>query len=158
MHRRRERLWLDSPMEAAFEAAVTCHWPPLAEGGVAQHLRPGQRYCCQQGRQWRHGRIIDVQWPVVLALRELLVAPLPMLRVYFRYRFEPHGERTLMLVETRLTLFPAARLLPWVWQGRVIEENGYRLRQLRAVAEARAQRSQAHALERVWPVLQPRRD
>lgn len=154
MHRRRERLWLESPLEAAFEAAASSHWPALAEGG-AQRLRAGHRYLSGQGRQARHGRIIDAQWPVALALRELVLAPLPMLRVYFRYRFEPHGERTLLLLETRLTLFPAARLLPWVWQSRVIEENGFRLRQLRAVAEARTQASQPRVSELPWRVGQP---
>jgi hypothetical protein len=155
MHRRRESLWLHSPLESAFQAAVSCHWPALGPDS-ARRLRPGQRYLSRHGRQRRYGRIIDAQWPVVLALRELAVSPLPMLRVYFRYRFEPRGERTLLLVETRLTLLSAARWLPWVWQSRVIEENRYRLHQLRVAAEAAARRPHAEGLAHGPAALRPR--
>ncbi|MCC5860435.1 MAG: hypothetical protein JJT93_00825 [Gammaproteobacteria bacterium] len=134
MHRRRESLLLQCPLEAAFEAALACHWPALP-GGSGSRLKPGRRYLREEGRGARHGRIIDAQWPVALTLRELLVAPLPVLRVYFRYRWEPREERTLMVLETRLTLFAPGRMLPWVWQSRIIEENRHRLQRLRLVAE-----------------------
>ncbi len=135
MHRRRESLLLHCPLEAAFEAALSCHWPALP-GGAGSRLKPGRRYLREEARGARHGRIIDSQWPVTLALRELLVAPVPVLRIYFRYRCEPRGERTLMVLETRLTLFAPGRMLPWVWQSRIIEENRHRLQRLRLVAEA----------------------
>jgi hypothetical protein len=138
MHRRRESLMLHSSLEAAFEAAMTGHWPTL--GGNTRRVSPGTRYLRQDGRIARHGRIIHAQPPITLALRELLVAPVPVMRVYFRYRFEPRGDRTLLVLETRLTLFAPARLTPWIWQARVSAENHHRLLRMRSIAEAWAGR------------------
>lgn len=135
MHRRRESLQLECPLESAYAAAIMCHWPTLAVESIAR-VRAGQRYLRHEGRSTRHGRIIDAQPPTLFVLRELLVAPLPVMRIYLRYRFEPRGGQTLLLLETRLTLFAPARVTPWVWQSRVTEENRYRLQRARSLAEA----------------------
>ncbi|MCC5869090.1 MAG: hypothetical protein JJU27_11290 [Gammaproteobacteria bacterium] len=135
MHRRRESLQLDCPLESAYAAAILCHWPTLALESISR-VRAGQRYLRHEGRTARHGRIIDAQPPTLFVLRELLVAPVPVMRIYLRYRFEPRGGQTLLLLETRLTLFAPARVTPWVWQSRVTEENSYRLRRARSLAEA----------------------
>ncbi len=135
MHRRRESLQLDCPLESAYAAAVVCHWPTLAVESIVR-VRAGQRYLRHEGRTARHGRIIDAQPPTLFVLRELLVASLPVMRIYLRYRFEPRGGSTLLLLETRLTLFAPARITPCVWQSRVTEENRYRLQRTRSLAEA----------------------
>ena len=142
MHRRRESLQLDCPLESAYAAAVLCHWPTLAVDSIAR-VRAGQRYLRHEGRTARHGRIIDAQPPTLFVLRELLVASVPVMRVYLRYRFEPRAGGTLLLLETRLTLFAPARITPCVWQSRVTEENRYRLQRARSLAEADADRSEA---------------
>lgn len=135
MHRRRESLHLDCPLESAYAATILCHWPTLAVESVAR-VHAGQRYLRHEGRTARHGRIIDAQPPTLFVLRELLVAAVPVMRIYLRYRFEPRAGCTLLLLETRLTLFAPARITPCVWQSRVTEENRYRLQRARSLAEA----------------------
>lgn len=141
MHRRRESLQLDCPLESAYHAAILCHWPTLAVENIVR-VRAGQRYLRHEGRTARHGRIIDTQPPTLFVLRELLVAPMPVMRIYLRYRFEPRSGCTLLLLETRLTLFAPARVTPWVWQSRITEENRYRLQRARSLAEANGQGSE----------------
>lgn len=138
MHRRRFRLEVEAPLEHAHAALVAVHWPRLE---VDARLRPGLRFTRREGRVEYRGRIIDCQPPLRLTLRELLLAPWPVLRMYARYSLEPARTGTLVLVEWRLTLFAPGRVAPWLWVARATEEAHYRLRRARVNAEFAAERA-----------------